>query len=88
MAIAEKTKQRLELLKIAINNEAKLSNNMSNYDNGIIPISDTRSVYDTRTSSEKRMDKNFIRNNFRQKVFSLFNNDPEDANEFIEMLSE
>jgi len=88
MALAEKTKQRLELLKIAIDNEAKLSNNMSNYDNGIIPISDTRSVYDTRTSSEKRMDKNLIRNNFRQKVFSLFNNDPEDANEFIENFNE
>jgi len=40
------------------------------------------------TQSYFHMDKNLIRNNFRQKVFSLFNNDPEDANEFIENFNE
>ena len=68
MTLAEKNKQnkqkRLDLLNIAIKNEALLSSKMANFDNGINQvISDTRSLY------EKRNDANFLKKDFQKKCF-------------------
>ena len=83
MTSESKYKQRQRIQNIAIENEAFLSNIMKDYDNGIVsdPI-DRRSLY------EKRNDANFMRQEFEKKVYSLFGNDEDASNTFIDGFDE
>lgn len=83
MASAIKAQQRLQHLNIAIRNEAFLSNEMKDYDNGI----ETQAV-DNRSLYELRNDANFMRQEFEKKVYNLFSNDNSASNHFISNFDE
>lgn len=75
-------KQIVSLKKASVNN-AKISKSMHNYENGIELDLEGK---DDRSNYEKLEDKNNIRQTIGQKVYKLFNNDPDEAETFIDYI--
>lgn len=71
--------QKKQILDVAIKNEALLSNSMKNFDNGI-----EEQKIDNRSNYEKRLDSNFMRQEFEKKVYDLFNNDVAESTWYID----
>jgi len=79
MTSEAKQVRMMKTLKIAIANQHKLSNAMSDYDNGIEAEStDRRGLY------EKLDDSNYTNQDFHKKVYNLFNNDEKASETFMD----
>lgn len=74
---------RMKMLDIANENIRQLDKKMKDFNYGIIP-----DVMDTRTQYEKLQDRTYINQDIREKVFSLFNNDADMSEEFIELMTD
>lgn len=76
-------KERMRILNQTSQNVAKLSAIMKNYDMGIIP-----EPIDTSTTYEKLQEKLYTDQDLRKKVYNLFNNDTQTAEDFLELFEQ
>ena len=70
----------MRMLKLSIANSRKLSAKMDDYEQGIT----VNTVGDDRTTQDKLEDENYMGRDFRDKVYTLFNNDPKQSEAYIE----
>ena len=71
MTSQAKSKDVMRMLKLSIANSRKLSAKMDDYEQGIT----VNTVGDDRTTQDKLEDENYMGRDFRDKVYTLFNND-------------
>jgi hypothetical protein len=75
---AKKKLEMMKMLDLSLANEKKLSDVMNDFQHGIV----TQKT-DMLSTFDKLNDKNFMENDFRKKVYALFNNDTTQSESFM-----